>query len=181
MMIHFPPIRIGSRVRPRKLTCNNKTFERSRYQLPDNGGKFLEVSHDEVKKENTPFPDWPLLEKRLRQLHKDMTIADFLDQYFKEEKHAILKNSVKGFAEGYDAADTTRASVFGFRDEWLNDDDGRAVQDQGRLRSTDEFSADECTLRPRIHLSSVVKEIHWKKDHVLIITTSGEISKQTRW
>lgn len=37
------------------------------------------------------------------------------------------------------------------------------------------FLADECTsFGCRIQLSSVVKEIHWKKDHVSIITKIGE-------
>lgn len=172
----FPePVELGAEFVHGNLPVTIKLLKDAGISYQAMKGKFLQVSHDEVKKENTPLPDWPLLEKRLKELHEDMTIADFLNQFFSEEKYADLKRSVKGFAEGYSAADTTRASVFAFRDEWLNEEDSDQYRIKGGYESLVNFLADECTSSgSRIHLSSVVTEIHWQKDRVSVMTEGGK-------
>ena len=169
------PVELGAEFIHGNLPVTIKLLKEAGVSYQATKGKFLQVTHDEAKKENNPIPDWPLLEKQLRKLHHDMTIADFLAQFFKGEKYATLKGSVTGFSEGYDAADVTRASVFAFRDEWLKEEDAqqyRIREGYGKLMN---FLADQCTSRgASIHLSLIVKEIHWQKDYVSIITKSGE-------
>ena len=67
--------------------------------------------------------DHQLLEKALKKLNEDMSVENFLNTFFNDAKYAHLKNSVRGFVEGYDAADISRASALSFKKEWLNEED----------------------------------------------------------
>ncbi|PIR41682.1 MAG: hypothetical protein COV30_02465 [Candidatus Yanofskybacteria bacterium CG10_big_fil_rev_8_21_14_0_10_37_15] len=71
-----------------------------------------------------------LLNKRLKNLKKDMPIAEFLNKYFKEKKYETLKKLIIGTTENYDAADPKKISTFVLRDEWL----GRHVWKLGIIK-----------------------------------------------
>lgn len=66
-------------------------------------------------------PNDPELEKKLRELTQDMTIAEFFDVYFPGPEHADLRDYIFLRTEGYDAADPSKASTFAIRDELLNE------------------------------------------------------------
>lgn len=115
-----------------------------------------------------------VLGRRLRELEEDMSVEEFLDMYFINDKYKDLRNSVKGFVEGYDAADFRRASTFAFREEWLSmeSDQFRIKGGYGKLADALAHDAQEhgCI----IHLSSPVKALKWEKHKVIAITQQGE-------
>lgn len=84
------------------------------------------------------------LHERLKNLRKDMPIADFLRKYFADKKHAELRQWITRMTEGFDAADPRRASTFALRDEWL----GGGELEHGRIRegygALMEFLASQC-------------------------------------
>jgi len=55
--------------------------------------------------------DWDQLLQQMGQLQQDMPVETFLNTYFAEERYALLRSSVQGFAEGYDLVDLRRAST----------------------------------------------------------------------
>lgn len=61
------------------------------------------------------------LEAKLRELTEDMPVSEFLEKNFPKERFAALWDFVCKWTEGYDAADVTRASTFGLREEMLNE------------------------------------------------------------
>jgi len=100
-----------------------------------------------------------------------MLLADFLNQYFNDERYNNLRESVTRFAEGFDVADTTRASSFALRDEWSSGDVENSFRPQNGYGALRDFLADVCkALGCDIRLNAVVKEIKWKK-HDATITT----------
>ncbi|MEJ7767215.1 MAG: NAD(P)/FAD-dependent oxidoreductase [Chitinophagaceae bacterium] len=112
-----------------------------------------------------------LLILRLQELKEDTTVAAFLDQFFSDEKFASLRNSVKGYVEGYDAADTTKASAFAFRDEWSADEISEQFRPNGGYHHLVQFMENDCRQSGcAIHLSSVVKEIRWQPGQVVVFT-----------
>lgn len=124
-----------------------------------------------LKKEEDFVEGGELLSERLKELKQDMTIADFLELYFSEEKYASLRNSVKGFVEGYDAADTARASAFALREEWSADDNKDQYRPNGGYDQLIRFLENDCKQTGcTIHLSAVVKEIRWHPGSVEIVT-----------
>jgi monoamine oxidase len=110
------------------------------------------------------FEGWGLVEEKLKEVKEDISIADFLDTYFKDEKYAGLKNSIKGFAEGYDTADISEASVIAFRDEWLSEEDATQYRIEGGYGKLMDYLLAESKVKGCVvQLSSVVKEVRWEQ------------------
>jgi len=72
-------------------------------------------------------------EDRLRAvllgLKADLPVAEFLERHFADPQFSELRQTIKRMVEGYDAADTRKASTFALRDEWM----GRGLGRQGRI------------------------------------------------
>lgn len=122
-----------------------------------------------------PFSSFgELLTHRLMQLQTDVSLADFLSQNFPGDEFASLRNAVRGFAEGYDAADPERFSAFAFRNEWMEGNEGRQYRIAGGYTALLEWMSEEVRkLGGEIIMNSTVKEITWKRREV-IVTTSGK-------
>jgi monoamine oxidase len=113
--------------------------------------------------------DWPLLTKELKKLTKDLSIADFLNKYFPDEKYFALRKSLTGFVEGYDAADPAKASAFALRDEWFGDEDHPQFRIEGGYRRLIDYLEKACLeAGVKIELNTQVKEISWEKNKVEI-------------
>jgi monoamine oxidase len=66
--------------------------------------------------------DWDLLIQHIKQVQTDKTLSSFLDEHFGDKKYDVLKDSVRSFVEGYDAADLNKVSTFSMKEEWSNED-----------------------------------------------------------
>ena len=137
-------------------------------------GSIWNVQHDQLSEGDLFHDDWDLLIRRLQQLGQDMTIGDFLNRYFKKPEHESLANAVKRFVQGYDAADVTKASALALREEWLGGDiqGYRPIGGYSQLMEFlwSEIQKDNGALR----LSSPVKKIIWKHNHVEIQADKNE-------
>jgi monoamine oxidase len=56
--------------------------------------------------------------KRLQQQQKDITIKHFLQEYFAGPQYNSLRNAVQHYAEGFDLADISKASILFVKEEW---------------------------------------------------------------
>lgn len=146
--------------------------------LKEAGIKFQAIEGDiwryedgALKKEEDFVEGGDLLTSRLKELKEDMSIADFLNLYFNNEKYTSLRNSVTGYVEGYDAADTAKASAFALRDEWLSGHNEEQYRPNGGYDQLIRFLENECRQAGcAIHLAAVVKEIRWQVGSVEVIT-----------
>jgi len=107
-------------------------------------------------------------------LKEDMTIAAFLSENFSGKKYDALRNSVQKFAEGFDLADAEKASVFALRDEWSHEEGPQYRVDGGYQRIIDYLRDDSTKSGCTIHTSAIVKEVHWKKGEVKIVTSDNK-------
>jgi len=137
-------------------------------------GTFFSVQSGDMDKTNDFIADHHrLLARRLKDLEIDVSVENFLEAHFKGEKFKALRNSVRGFVSGYDAADPKRASTFAFREEWLNGDEEQS-RVAGGYSMLIHALQEECIRRGcLIRRSSVVKEVHWQPFHVEVITADG--------
>ncbi|MCY7409502.1 MAG: FAD-dependent oxidoreductase [Chitinophagales bacterium] len=129
------------------------------------GGKSYNVERGNVLNENS-FQDFEIVMQKLLELKSDVSIQSFLEKYFPDEKFYALRKSITGFVEGYDAADTSKASAFALRDEWLNDDSNHNYKIEGGYISLINYLAGKTD----ISLNCAVKEIHWKNKSVEAIS-----------
>jgi monoamine oxidase len=96
----------------------------------------------------------------LREVKADLPIAEFLETHFADPRYDELRRSITRTVEGYDAADSLRASTLALRDEWMARDDGlhgRIAEGYGALI---EHLAAECRGHgAAIHLGAAVAAI----------------------
>ncbi|HLP21227.1 MAG TPA: NAD(P)/FAD-dependent oxidoreductase, partial [Chitinophagales bacterium] len=115
-----------------------------------------------------------LLDKPLKDLHSDITVAEFLESLPNDDKHEELKFALQEYIEGYDAADVTKASALAFKHDWLHQDEKQFRVEGGYARLI-EAIANECRSNAcRIVNGVPVKTITWKKGNVSITTGTGE-------
>lgn len=129
------------------------------------------------KKEQSDFFDngWDKLIETLKKLDHDMSIGEFLDSNFGDKKYESLRESVKRFVQGFDAADPYKASAFALRTEWTETDATTGYHLIGGYSLLMEYMFDQCkTADVTFHFSSIVKEIYWQKNKVTVITEVGD-------
>ncbi|HYO22995.1 MAG TPA: NAD(P)/FAD-dependent oxidoreductase, partial [Flavisolibacter sp.] len=171
----FPqPVEGGAEFIHGKLPATIRLLQKAGIKYHDAAGKMWRVTKGRLQKSGEFIEGWNEVMKRLKELTEDMTIEAFLQQYFGDEAHRELRESVLRYAEGYDAADASKASALSLRDEWENDDD----EHQGRIDSgyaaLVDFLAEEISKRRgNIHRSHIVKEIHWEKGKAEAITADN--------
>ncbi|MBD0254608.1 MAG: FAD-dependent oxidoreductase [Cytophagales bacterium] len=118
--------------------------------------------------------DWPLLLAKLGALQQDVSVATFLETALSEPRHARLRESVRKFAEGYDAADTRKASALALREEWATDEDSPQYRLPGGYHALIDFLAGDAAARgAQLHLSAPVREITWAPGRVEAVTEGG--------
>src|SRR5688572_16597821 len=104
---------------------------------------------------------WNELMDGLQQLEQDITIGEFLEKYFSDPKHESLVQSVRGFVQGYDAADVNKVSAMALAEEW-NSGDVKGYRPIGGYSQLMELLWKEIQQHNGIlALSSVVRKIRW--------------------
>lgn len=140
-------------------------------------GEMYQVKDGHFKKQVEMAPHWDELMKKLKSLDKDMTIAAFLQKYFSDPKYKELRAQVTRFAEGFDVADTEKASMLAVRDEWQEDMDD-TFRISGGYGQLIDYLKNQCLASGcELHTSFVVQEIGWKKNEVTITAADGRVAK----
>lgn len=120
--------------------------------------------------------DWSLLMEKLSEVEHDISIEEFLDREFPEDKYNELKNSVRRFVSGYDTADPEKASTFALRNEWQGEDGDAQYRVKGGYGVMIRYLEDKITgSGNEIYLNSVVKEIKWAPGRVEVVTLDGSV------
>jgi monoamine oxidase len=93
-------------------------------------------------------------------LKADLTVADFLKQYFSGPEYGQLRLAIERMVESYDAADPAKASILALRDEWMSGGPGTAVRVTEGYGAMIDFLAAECRKQgASIHLDAAVSAI----------------------
>lgn len=133
-------------------------------------GKMIRVQNGEWQKEQEQDEHWEEMLQKLDILEADMTIKYFLDTYFADKRYTSPVKSVKGFAEGFDLADISNASVLSVKDEWKKEDETQ-YRIPGGYGQLVQYLLDECqTMNGTVHFNSVAVAINHSKNKVKVIT-----------
>ncbi|WP_205513759.1 flavin monoamine oxidase family protein [Longitalea arenae] len=138
-------------------------------------GKMIRVKDGKWQVQEEFIEGWDELIHRMAALQSDMTLADFLQQYFHEEKYGLLRQSAQRFAEGFDVADMHQVSVLGLRDEWKHEDEEQFRIPGGYLQVVDYLQHGSTANGCVIHTACTVKTIRWQAGQVEAITADGKI------
>jgi monoamine oxidase len=131
-------------------------------------GKMFSFRDGELDKSNSFIEDSQLLEKRMNELEHDMSVNQFLDTYFPGEKYNDLRESTRGFVEGYDAADADKASTIAFREEW-NSGSMTQYRIEGGYTNLINYMKEKCEAQGvQILLGKIVTDIKWNKSEATV-------------
>ncbi|RYD59102.1 MAG: FAD-dependent oxidoreductase [Sphingobacteriales bacterium] len=130
-------------------------------QLKENEGSFIEQEKE--------------LAEKLETVQQDMSVSDFLQEHFADDKYADMRESVMMMIEGYEAADPNKASLLSMRGDLasMDDDDGRVREGYGKII---DYLAEECRKKGcEINLSKIVTNIDWSAGSVTVKVADGSI------
>jgi monoamine oxidase len=136
-------------------------------------GEMIRVKNGKWSAQEEFTVGWDELMERMFALEEDMTLAGFLQQYFAGDQYVDLRRSVQRFAEGFDGADITRASVMNMRNEWAHEQDEQ-YRIPGGYRQLVHFLQRQCEQQGCvIHTNCTVKTIQWQTGQVTAVAADG--------
>ena len=154
------------------LPLTIKLLKEARIEYKPVRGNMIRVVDGDWKTQDDFTLGWDELIEKMNSVRQDMTMDEFLQQNFSHEKYNDLRTSVLRFANGFDLADTSRASVLALREEWMGEEDEQYRIPAG-FDQLINFLEKECLKSGcAIYTSSPVTEIRWKKNDLRISTSS---------
>lgn len=143
-------------------------------------GKMFTVKNGKWLKEEDDDEHWSELMKQLDTLQTDMTVLQFLQEYFPGDEYDLLKASVRRFAEGFDLADISNASVLSLKKEWNLDDERQYRIAGGYIRLID-YLLKQCKENGAcIIYNQCVQLIQHSAAEATVITNTGERYKAAK-
>lgn len=137
--------------------------------------KTYKIEDGKWRKDDSFIDGWDEVMQKMKNLKEDITLAGFLDTYFKDEHYEELKTSVKRFAEGFDLVDINTASTISLRNEWEHENESQ-YRIAGGYALLIQYLEQKCNTQGcTIKTSSPVKQIDWKKNSVKLVTASGDV------
>lgn len=123
---------------------------------------------------------WEEMIAYMDDLNEDMTLADFLNNYFKEEKYAKLRKSAIQYARGFDALDENKGSVLSLHNEWQHEEEDQYRIPGGYLQLIDALTGQCLKQHCEIHFSEVVNKVSWQPGRVEVTTSNKEAFSATK-
>ncbi len=158
------------------MPATKSLLKESGIEFHPTAGKYYRIKNGKFQKiRNLRFTFLILLSKAYL-LKQDMPFSKFLEQYLNKERFKDVRETARAFVEGYDAADINRASTFALREEWKNFKQSEQYRlTGGHIEIIDFLSKEIIKHNGEIILSTVAKEIRWKRDNVEVINDRGKI------
>ncbi|GGF26803.1 flavin monoamine oxidase family protein [Hymenobacter cavernae] len=163
------PVELGAEFMHGDVSITRALLHEAGIAYHDTEGKNYEVGRGQAVETGDYMEDLPLLLEKLHELSDDMPLAAFLHQYFPEDRYQLLREQAIRFAEGYDAADSHRASAFALREEWSAggaEDSPRPVGGYGGMVALLARQLREAG--GHVELGTIVQEVHWQPGQVTV-------------
>lgn len=160
------------------LPVTLRLLKEANIDLQPASGEMWHSYDGKFSKNTEQFEHWDLLIKKLSQLEKDISIGDFLQRDFGDEKYTTLRAWVTRFVSGYDTANPFKASAFALRREWQSEDDDAQHRVKGGYSKMINYLINTSEQNgARFYLNTIAKHIHWTHGQVEVITSGKESFK----
>lgn len=111
---------------------------------------------------------------QIKKLEKDLTLSEFLRTSFNTPENEDIRNSMIKLAEGFDAADPDKISVFALRNEWRGGSLDAPLVIKESYDLLVKYLLKECEdTGCSVYLSKEVREIRWKPHDVTAQCADG--------
>lgn len=137
-------------------------------------GKMYHRENGVLKEQTEMIEDWDKLLKEMKTIKTDMTMHDFLYEYFGGDEYADLRRHAIAYAEGFDLADIRRASVQALYKEWKNQEETnfRIPLGYGAMIT---YLEQSCLKKGcSIITGKTIKQVDWEKNDITVYTAGEE-------
>ncbi len=156
-----------------KLPLTFEWLQQARLSKLPVEGEMITVMNNQWQEQEEMTIGWDRLLEHMNKLKEDMTVAHFLSRDFGEPKYEALRDSVRGYAQGFDLADIDDASVFSLRDEWSHEEEGQYRVEGGYIGLIRFFEKKLRATHCQFRLGVIVKKIEWEKNDVVVTASDG--------
>lgn len=132
-------------------------------------GEVWQVREGRWTQENDFFENAEMMVRHLKTVKKDISIAEFIKRFLAGKEFTHLRRSLIAYIEGYYSGKTERMSAKAFLKEWLSEDEQQYRPDGGYGKMINYLSESCQKAGAIIRLSTIVKEIRWKKGYAEVI------------
>jgi monoamine oxidase len=167
------PVETGAEFIHGKLPFTFKLIKEAGLSYEAVEGKMIGVRSGEWQTEEQD-DHWGEFIKQLGKLKTDITILQFLEENFSKPEYILLRQSVQRFAEGFDLADISKASILALKDEWKNIDKKQYRIKGGYIQIIDHLVNCCRQLNTEFHFHTVVKKIEYEEGNVSVYTTDNK-------
>jgi monoamine oxidase len=138
-------------------------------------GNYWNVVNGQWTTENDFFKNAGEVIQQLKALEEDISIAEFMNRHFGEEKYSTLRKSLTSYVEGYYSGETGKTSAKAFLEEWMSEDE-QQYRPAGGYGVIIDYLAQNCKKAGTcIELSTIVKEIKWQRGHAEVIDDNNNL------
>lgn len=135
-------------------------------------GKMYRKDKGEWNEQTEMIEGWDLLLKKMKALKADMTMYDFLQQYFSGSEYDDLRRYATAYTEGFDIADVRKVSVMALYKEWSEVEEDNLHIPAGYKALIDFLCNDIEKKGGRILTNQTVRQIDWERNEVTVYTSS---------
>ncbi|WP_347159481.1 flavin monoamine oxidase family protein [Pontibacter chitinilyticus] len=168
------PVEAGAEFIHGDLPLTQQVLQEAGVSFYSMQGRTYQVKAGALQETEEFIEHFDVLLATLERLQQDMSLTAFLAQHFGDEAYAGLREGVLKFAEGYDAADAAKVSVFALRDEWLSGGAINSFFPKGGYGQAMQFLAEEVRAAGgAIHLGCVVQQVRWQQGLVEVQDAQG--------
>lgn len=170
------PVELGAEFIHGNLELTGMILKKAKIDKYKLKGSIWQNKNGALKEQSDFIEDFADLNKKLKKLKEDISVADFIKNYLQEDRYKELRFTLKNYVEGYYAADTNKASTFSLREE-LNTSDDVQYRIEGGYGKLIQYLHSQCIEKNvQFFLSHIAKEIKWKKNKVEAVTNQKKIT-----
>ena len=111
--------------------------------------------------------------KALKELKEDEPLEIFLNTRFGNEKYASMREALRGFVEGYHAADMKHASSKAFLEDWQQTDEEQFRINNGYSVLLAYLLETAMKNGAALYLNATVTKVEWHKGKATVLTENG--------
>jgi monoamine oxidase len=135
-------------------------------------GKMYRHRNGELKEQHEMIEGWDVLLDQMKKLDHDMTVMSFLDQYYPAPSE--IRNEVIAYAEGFDLADTTKASIKKLYEEWSKEDEENYRIPSGYTALAEYLASEFIKKGGTLHVGLKVEKIRQKETGISVLNSTGQ-------
>ncbi len=170
-------IELGAEFIHGNLPITKELLQKGGIKWRPTAGEFWTKEEKGWTQDDEPSED-VALQKAFNSLAHDLPVAEFLNTYLNNQSETAA--SLKGYVEGYNAADITTASTFALQHD-LKSGDEEQYRPEGGYKQLVEYLLNKLIEQGvTVFYASPIKEIKWQKNAVTVISktktwTAGKV------